>query len=330
MTRVTVGHGQVGQQKFSLLLSTHHVPRAAATPPCLPCAADVLDLVEFLSAQLTGTHKRIVIVGYSWGACLAAYGLTHAAVIGYVGRVPSLCSSTAPPCVGTCHRPALGSLRQLSAGCCAGMAWQLTAALPACWALQAQTFPPRPRLLCACPHAHPAHPHALPTPTPCSVSFPLGGLSFVLQTKKHWQELCRARHLPRLLLLGRQDQHTKAATLQGVVEDAGGCLLEEDDSYQPVQQGPLEAWAAAAAAAAAGAGAAGDSPGTFSGAAGSSSGSPVAPGLAAVGSAPLQPNLQLRFFDANDHFWMNDCSRAAEYVVGWIETIAKRDAVAHS
>ena len=175
-----------------------------------------------------------------------------------------------------------------------------------------------------------AHTPTLPTPTPCSVSFPLGGLSFVLQTKKHWQELCRARHLPRLLLLGRQDQHTKAATLQGVVEDAGGCLLEEDDSYQPVQQGPLEAGAAAAAAAAAGAGAAGDSPGTFSGAAGSSSGSPVAPGLAAVGSAPLQPNLQLRFFDANDHFWMNDCSRAAEYVVGWIETIAKRDAVAHS
>ncbi len=36
------------------------------------------------------------------------------------------------------------------------------------------------------------------------VSVPLGGMAWVLQTKKHFGEVCRAIHVPRLLLLGDQ------------------------------------------------------------------------------------------------------------------------------
>jgi hypothetical protein len=43
------------------------------------------------------------------------------------------------------------------------------------------------------------------------VSFPLGGLSWVLQTKRHFGEVCRSSHVPRLLLLG--DQVGAAAVL---------------------------------------------------------------------------------------------------------------------
>ena len=49
------------------------------------------------------------------------------------------------------------------------------------------------------------------------VSPPLGGMAWVLQTKKHFAEVCRAIHLPRLLLLGDQvrfERWTLAAIME--------------------------------------------------------------------------------------------------------------------
>ncbi|PSC76865.1 band 7 [Micractinium conductrix] len=138
--------------------------------------ADVLDVVEYAAAQLPGPEKHVVLIGYSWGCCVAAHALASPHVAAYVG-----------------------------------------------------------------------------------VSPPLGGLSWVLQTKKHFAEVCRASHVPRLVLLGDQDQFTAESALRQAVLEGGGALLRQDDSYQP--EGDAAAAAAGTAAAAAAAARSGSSGG---------------------------------------------------------------------
>ncbi|KAL4854510.1 hypothetical protein ACK3TF_004687 [Chlorella vulgaris] len=166
--------------------------------------ADVLDVVEWAAEQLPGSDKQVAVIGYSWGSCLAAYALSHPAVVAYVG-----------------------------------------------------------------------------------VSFPLGGLSWVLQTKKHFGELCRSSH----------DQFTKEAALQEAVLQHGGAVLRRDDSFHTE---PAPAAAGQAAASAGTAGAAGAARGL--------------PGIE-------RKQLLLRVFPDSDHFWMSSGSLAAEYAIGWLETL---------
>ena len=96
-------------------------------------AGDVTSMVEFLCNQLPGPSPRVVIIGYSFGACLGAYALEDPRVAAYIG-----------------------------------------------------------------------------------VSFPLGGLSAILQTNAGFQKVCAARKIPRLLVLGSVDQYTKVAAIEEV------------------------------------------------------------------------------------------------------------------
>ncbi|KAI7843226.1 hypothetical protein COHA_003206 [Chlorella ohadii] len=182
---------------------------------------DVLDVVEWAAARLTGPEKHVAVIGYSWGSCLAAHGLSHPAVAAYVG-----------------------------------------------------------------------------------VSVPLGGMAWVLQTKKHFGEVCRAIHVPRLLLLGDQDQFTGTAAMHTAVRENGGLLLRQDDSFQP------EADAHAAASTAAGSSSSGTIGGSGSG--GSGGGGGVHPGAE-------RRELLLRIFPGDDHFWMSHGNVAAAYAVRWLE-----------
>lgn len=79
--------------------------------------------------------------------------------------------------------------------------------------------------------------HALSHPSVAAyvgVSVPLGGLAWMLQTKRHFGEVCRASHLPRLLLLGDQvgarssslaPLHSCCASRWGAVVLAGEAVL---------------------------------------------------------------------------------------------------------
>jgi dienelactone hydrolase len=108
-------------------------------------AADVPCMVEFLASQLPGPSPRIIVIGYSYGACLASYALkNNPRVALYIG-----------------------------------------------------------------------------------VSFPMGGLSAVLQTKAGFDILCGATSVPRLLVLGSQDQYTKLAVMEAAVAAGGGVRVEE-------------------------------------------------------------------------------------------------------
>jgi hypothetical protein len=77
------------------------------------------------------------------------------------------------------------------------------------------------------------------------ISFPLGGISAVLQTRVRFDALCRASQVPRLLVLGDCDQYTKREALNEAMQAGGGVVLQEDSSFEP---------AAVAGAAAEGAG----------------------------------------------------------------------------
>jgi len=113
-------------------------------------AADVLDVIDFLKEQLSG-KRRVFIIGYSFGACLAAHALSHPHVAAYVG-----------------------------------------------------------------------------------ISFPLGGLSFLLQTQRMLEGMvCTATHVPRLLVVGSQDQYTREESIASVVAEHGGIRLMDDSSFDP-------------------------------------------------------------------------------------------------
>ena len=141
----------------------------------------------------------------------------------------------------------------------------------------------------------------------------------MLSTKTHWQEVCRARHVPRLMVLGEADQFTGEAALRRGVLDSGGCLLRRDDSYLPDTDAAGAAGADAAAAAATGA-AGGAATG---GASSSSSASSSRGGGKGLPGAERRP-LLLRVFPESDHFWLSHGSMAAEYAVGWLETLMVR------
>ncbi|RMZ57047.1 hypothetical protein APUTEX25_002279 [Auxenochlorella protothecoides] len=158
---------------------------------------DVLDVLDYLAGTLPpGTNKRLVVVGYSWGCCVAAHALRHPLIAAYVG-----------------------------------------------------------------------------------VSFPLSGLSMILGTKGHFEELGGTRHLPRLLITGSQDQFSGEAQLMQSLTKAGGRLLEDDDSFQVV----------------------------------GTSGAP-APTPGGAAAAPLL----LRVWAGADHFWLDQVAAMAEYVNDWL------------
>lgn len=129
--------------------------------------ADVLDVVEFAAAQLPGPDKRVAVVGCAAG-CLWGWRRQNCRA----SRASWWTKSALAPLKGACH-PCLGPaplLCSYSWGSCV-----------AAYAL-----------------AHPA------VAAYASASFPLGGLSWVLQTSRHFGEVARATHLPRLLVLGDQ------------------------------------------------------------------------------------------------------------------------------
>ena len=110
-------------------------------------AGDVPTMVEFLAEKLQTTSKnpKIVVIGYSFGACLAAYALQDPRVALYIG-----------------------------------------------------------------------------------ISFPLGGLSNILNTKEGFERLIsNAVKMPRLLVLGSTDQYTKVAVLEAAVSGAGGRMVDQ-------------------------------------------------------------------------------------------------------
>ena len=104
-----------------------------------------------------------------------------------------------------------------------------------------------------------------------------------------------------------QDNFTSVPALAQLVLQAGGCLLRQDDSLLP------EAAAPAAAAAAGQAGAAAAAAAAAAGAARGGGGAAL-PGAA-------QRELQLRVFPGETHFWVYECSRAAEYVAAWLTRV---------
>jgi len=181
-------------------------------------AADVLDIIDFVSEQILKTPPassmrltpRIYLVGYSFGASLAAQALDHPSLACYIG-----------------------------------------------------------------------------------ISFPLGGLSFLLQTKAVFDRMCLASHLPRLLVVGAMDQYTKEAAIDEAVRSQGGLLLEDDSSFTPR-------------------GAVG---GQGSGASGSGDA-----GSSRAGSRPLL----LKVYPGNDHFWGNDCALMVENCLAYCEHIGRQ------
>ena len=173
-------------------------------------AADVSEMVDFLATHLgKDSRKRrpqVFLVGYSFGACLAAAAIDHPALAAFIG-----------------------------------------------------------------------------------VSYPLGGLSFLLKTRPAFERVCRARYLSRLLVVGNQDQYTAEAAIAEAVLAGGGVRLADDSSFEPA--------AGAGAGTEAGKGAAG---------------------------APLL----LKVFPGNDHFWSTDCALMAEYCLQYCEFVAAAAAAA--
>ena len=179
-------------------------------------ATDVTSMVEFLSNQLPGPSPRIVVIGYSFGACLGAYALEDPRVAAYIG-----------------------------------------------------------------------------------VSFPLGGLSAVLQTKIGFQKVCAASKVPRLLVLGSVDQYTKISVIEEAMKVGGGVRIEEESEEQGNRRVSLPG--------------AGSSP----------AGSPAVVGLggslgvAGEGSRPLE----LKIFPGNGHFWESDSALMVEYCIEYLERV---------
>ena len=164
---------------------------------------NVPHMVEFLGTQLSSPAK-IIVIGYSFGACLASYALQDPRVVLYIG-----------------------------------------------------------------------------------ISFPLGGLTALLQTKKGFDMMCRATHVPRLLVLGSDDQYTKLVAMEEAMKVGGGVRIAEE----------------------------------------SEGGSRLAGSPAAVVSLMAEAGQQqgegkpllLKVFSENTHFWESDCALMVEYCLAWAE-----------
>lgn len=164
--------------------------------------ADVPDMVTFLTDQLQGSPKRVIIIGYSYGACLAAHALAHPSVFGYVG-----------------------------------------------------------------------------------ISFPLGGLSFLLRTRMAFDRVWSASHVSRLLILGSQDQYTRQEKLEEAMAAGNGVVLDGRVEFDPSAVTTLELE------------------------------------LAEKGSG--KP-LLLKVFEGNGHFWESDCALMVEYCCCYCEHLANQ------
>lgn len=111
-------------------------------------AADVASIADFLFSELPGdtdTPKRIVVIGYSFGAHLGAQILQDSRVAAYVG-----------------------------------------------------------------------------------VSYPLGGLAGLLKTKEGFEKVKEATKIPRLLVLGAQDEYTKVAAMDKALREGGRTVAVAD------------------------------------------------------------------------------------------------------
>ncbi len=167
-------------------------------------AADVTHMIEFLSQKLTSPDSKsvqVIVIGYSFGACLASYALQDPRVALYIG-----------------------------------------------------------------------------------ISFPLGGVSSLLKTKQAFDLLCKAAHVPRLLVLGAQDQYTKVDAMEGAMKIGGGVRILEGEKRET-----------------------------------SLAGSPSAVVGVAENEHLAQKPLLLKIFSENSHFWETDLALMVEYCIGWIE-----------
>lgn len=201
--------------------------------------------------------------------------------------------------------------------------------------------------------------HALAHPSVAAyvgVSPPLGGLAWVLQTKKHFGEVLRATHVPRLLLLGDQarlgggpvgarlrqcggdSMAPRAGQLAQTSKHVARPLpLASDLSSQQDQFTSVAALQALALAsggallrqddsylseasppgAAASAPAAAGATAAAAEAAGAAGGS--GSGLPGALPGAEQRELLLRVWADSDHFWLSHHNAAATYVVRWLE-----------
>lgn len=147
--------------------------------------ADVLDVVEWAAEQLPGSDKQVAVIGCVQGRRhtlpqgVQCESISAQLVLGFwAGHRRRF---HPPVCVG--------SQRVCSEACTTAQS-----SLPNTWYCRYSWG----SCLAAYALSHPA------VVAYVGVSFPLGGLSWVLQTKKHFGELCRSSHVPRLLILGDQ------------------------------------------------------------------------------------------------------------------------------
>lgn len=166
---------------------------------------DVLDVVEWAAARLPGPEKHVAVIGCAravgwWPLCRSSPCLLCLAHCAHCAAPPCLLVALAEPAHVWLGRPHSRSGTQ-----------------PLCSSAPARLFPVHP-FACA-PYPAPRSyswgsclaAHGLSHPAVAAyvgVSVPLGGMAWVLQTKKHFGEVCRAIHLPRLLLLGDQVGHS--------------------------------------------------------------------------------------------------------------------------
>lgn len=118
-------------------------------------STDLLHLIEHISSCPTPNSsntqpakRRVVIVGYSFGAALGASVIKHPHVVGYIG-----------------------------------------------------------------------------------ISIPIGSVANILQTCASFDALCRANHIPRLFLMGENDQYTSCRNFMDSITKAGGIELNREKGF---------------------------------------------------------------------------------------------------
>lgn len=204
--------------------------------------ADVPDVCTALADRLkpdAAGAKRIALVGYSWGGCVAAAGLRHPLVAAYA-----------------------------------------------------------------------------------SLSFPLGGLSWVLSTRGHLDQVFQGRHVPRLFVLGTQDQFTKSAAFLAALREAQGAVLRGDDSLQVDEAFFQGLDAQQARPGSEGVGLAARLGAKWSTLLKENVLAPAPESAAALPAHALSQRapqaLHLRLWPEADHFWATEAPPAIEFLVEWV------------
>ncbi|GAB4815510.1 hypothetical protein N2152v2_002556 [Parachlorella kessleri] len=291
-------------------------------------AEDVGPLCDFLLSKLTGSNRRVFVVGYSFGACLATAALSQPRVTAYAGvsfplggmatvlqprkHLATLLAATHMPRLlvfgnqDQYARPA--AIQQLviqQAGSCSHEGWvearkEQKAQHPRQHDKRQQEHDQGQQQEQQQGQQHVQHPQP---PQNCSIA---GAACQEAQAEAEAEGL-------------QQPQRPLHQSLQEQLHVAGSAWETLAAGLHAPQLGQM----------------AGPSTNTNQEAAGVAAGhpAPVQGNLldpssnsptqkhdwqAEFGAAPLLH----RTYDGNDHFWLQDCSRMAEDVVGWLETVA--------